>query len=829
MFELLSRWSLLVVLYYITAVNGIFFTSSVSTLSNNNSSKHYPKILYMMDDYNLVIWTEEISILNKPILARLSHNNMIIDPIHVLFDNLTEEITLNDAIVLSNNVFVISWKTIGSGYVDFTGRVINLTVNNSSSISFDTISVFESFYGPSPGQVSIHAEIMTRINDSSFATGYIHKFNHLNGTYSSKIIIDHYALNGNQLIRNTYNISSITTDTMLFDGLHQINDTTLMIVWGIKSSKSIYYDLRTSFFDFYEQLDIFSIYSLIASEISTSGVIGIASFNDSILMGWINHDTGIFSFSGSFISLNNTQIGSNFQLTNYNYSSPTIPLMTMYSPDIVIIGWRDSNDLYYRLLTSNTNKTGVNNIINDQLVRSGGVFGSDMYLGVNNNTFDILVSDQDKDIFRYYFTISPTIISTTATSSVTILSQNTSIKYNGVFILIVISIVLSIVLFILCLIPVIIGVYISRRQSLSLQSSNNMSYKDEYDDISIMPVRTDKSRTIIDEKYQLIDEINRDEAHVLEKQCGIHICFPPDKDIIPIISDGGFNGKIRLAFNMDNGMFLRINIIRDFRKIIRAQDGRDIQMKLNHPNIIKLIDCAIAEDSQKVSVLYMFMEPMMMDGEMLINLLHNDELSKDLIESADILLTTVFKHLIEGLVYMHRNHYFHSDIKPANLLIGIDGTIKITVTESACHSKSNLLTEPAGDNTRFSPEYMELANGVIRSVEGDKVDSWAAGLAMLEMSTGVFMFDEKTLGTIKRWSPDYYDSKLSYVDSNPSLFDDLTYKNLLKSLINLDPVMRTSTEEAIDLIYINYKYDPSTILPAFTTLQQTYSSFIERN
>ncbi len=171
-------------------------------------------------------------------------------------------------------------------------------------------------------------------------------------------------------------------------------------------------------------------------------------------------------------------------------------------------------------------------------------------------------------------------------------------------------------------------------------------------------------------------------------------------------------------------------------KILPEEFGHDVKFalrftreartlaRLNHPNIVSVYEFGNVEETY-----YFLME--YVDGSNLREIIEARQLTPEH-------TLTIVPHLCDALQYAHDKGVVHRDIKPDNILMAVDGSVKIADFGLSRilgnESQKDLLTgthQVMGTPRYMAPEQLEGSHGV-----DHRADIYSLGVVFYEMLTG---------------------------------------------------------------------------------------------
>ncbi|XP_013178159.1 PREDICTED: serine/threonine-protein kinase STK11 [Papilio xuthus] len=203
-----------------------------------------------------------------------------------------------------------------------------------------------------------------------------------------------------------------------------------------------------------------------------------------------------------------------------------------------------------------------------------------------------------------------------------------------------------------------------------------------------------------------------------------------------VLGEGSY-GKVKEMLDSESLCRRAVKILKK-RKLRRIPNGeqnvqREIQLLriLRHKNVIELVDVMYNDEKQKMYLVMEFCVGVLQD------MLESSPGKKFPQRQAH----DYFTQLLDGLEYLHGQGVVHKDIKPGNLLLTLNQTLKITdfgVAEALDMFSPEDTCYTGQGSPAFQPP--EIANGA-ETFSGTKVDIWSSGVTLYNMTTGRYPFE----------------------------------------------------------------------------------------
>ena len=266
-------------------------------------------------------------------------------------------------------------------------------------------------------------------------------------------------------------------------------------------------------------------------------------------------------------------------------------------------------------------------------------------------------------------------------------------------------------------------------------------------------------------------------------------------EILELIGSGGMANVYKANDRLENRT-VAVKILRDEfldnEELVRRfkNESKAIGL-LSHPNIVKVYDVNFSDQVQYIAMEYI-------DG---ITLKTYIDRTKPL-PWKDTLHFTV--QILKALQHAHDRGIVHRDIKPQNIMLLEDGSIKVMDFGIARFSRSE--TRTITDKTIGSVHYIspEQAKGDITDA---KADIYSVGIMMYEMLTGKLPFDSDSAVSIAiKQISDNAVRPREIVPDIPEALEEITLKAMAKN-----PSMRYQSASQMLRDIDDFKKNPSIV------------------
>ncbi|KAM9809192.1 STE20-like serine/threonine-protein kinase isoform X2 [Syngnathus typhle] len=242
-------------------------------------------------------------------------------------------------------------------------------------------------------------------------------------------------------------------------------------------------------------------------------------------------------------------------------------------------------------------------------------------------------------------------------------------------------------------------------------------------------------------------------------------------DIIGELGDGAF-GKVYKAQNKLNGTLAAAKVI-DTKTEDELEDYMveiEILASCDHQHIVKLLDAFYFEG--KLWILIEFCAGGAVDAIML-------ELERPLTEPQ---IRVVCRQTLEALVYLHENKIIHRDLKAGNILLSLEGEVKLADFGVSAKNTKTLQRRDSFIGTPYwmAPEVVMCETSKDRPYDY-KADIWSLGVTLIELAQieppnhemnpmrvllKIAKAEPPTLMQPSRWTPEFNDFLRRALDKN---------------------------------------------------------------